>query len=171
MFEAGVTPAHLINITLWSLLATFGMTATIQASQGLGLSRLSLYFLVGTFFTSRRTYANLLGFLIYVIGGTAFAFLYIFIFLTAGFGTWWGGLLLGVIHGLVLLVVILPLIPYLHPRMASEYDGPTRTQRLEPPGFIGLNYGYRTPVTVLVAQGVFGIILGLCFELSSLGKV
>jgi GH15 family glucan-1,4-alpha-glucosidase len=42
-------------------------------------------------------------------------------------------LVLGLAHGGVLLVVILPLVRYMHPRMASKYYGPTRRQRLEPP--------------------------------------
>lgn len=165
----GLGAGDIVDVAIWSVLATLAMTAVIQASQGLGLSRLSLYFLVGTFFTGRRTYANLLGFVVYAIGGTIFAFFYVFVFLGVGLGTWWGGLVLGLVHGVILLVVILPLIPYAHPRMASEHDGPSRTQRLEPPGFIGLNYGYRTPLTVLVAQAVFGVTLGLCFQLSDLG--
>lgn len=160
--------ANLVQVLLWSLLATAVMTTVIHASQGLGLSRLSLSFLVGTFFTARRTYANVVGFLVYALGGWAFAFLYVLFFLSVGGGNWWVGLGLGVAHGIVLLVVILPLVPYLHPRMANEFDGPTRTQRLEPPGFIGLNYGYRTPLTVLVAQAAYGAVLGLCFQLSDL---
>jgi hypothetical protein len=35
--------------------------------------------------------------------------------------------------------------------MASEYEGPDDVRRLESPGFLGLNYGYRTPFTTLLA--------------------
>lgn len=41
-------------LVLWGLIATVTMTAILQASQGLGFSRLSLPFLVGTFFTGDR---------------------------------------------------------------------------------------------------------------------
>jgi hypothetical protein len=51
-------------------------------------------------------------------------------------------------------------MPHFHPRMASEYDGPTDVRRLEPPGFVGLNYGYRTPATTLIAQVAYGLVLG-----------
>jgi hypothetical protein len=44
--------------------------------------------------------------------------------------------------------------------MASTYDGPTRIRRLEPPGFMGLNYGYRTPLTTVVGHILYGAILG-----------
>jgi hypothetical protein len=44
--------------------------------------------------------------------------------------------------------------------MASEYEGPIRGRRLQPPGFLALNYGYRTPLTTILAHAVYGLILG-----------
>jgi hypothetical protein len=35
--------------------------------------------------------------------------------------------------------VVSPALPAMHPRMASEQDGPTPTKQLEPPGFMALN--------------------------------
>lgn len=160
---------NLHMVLLWSVLATAAMTTIMSGSQGLGLSRLSLPFLVGTMLTGRRSQANVIGFVLYLLGGWLFAIFYVVFFLGAGLGTWWLGLLLGLAQGLVLLVVLLPIVPYMHPRMASEYAGPTRTRRLEPPGFIGLNYGYRTPLSVMVAQGTYGLILGTCYQLSDIG--
>jgi hypothetical protein len=93
--------------------------------------------------------------------------LYAAFFFAIGHGNWWIGLLFGAAHAIVLLVVLLPLIAYVHPRMANDYDGPTYTRRLEPPGFIGLNYGYRTPLSVLIAQMAYGAVLGLCFQFDS----
>jgi uncharacterized peroxidase-related enzyme len=61
---------------------------------------------------------------------------------------------LGVFHAAVLLAVGLPLVSYAHPRIANEYDGPTREQCLEPPGFFGLNYGYGTPLRRDGASGL-----------------
>lgn len=46
------------------------------------------------------------------------------------------------------------------PRMASEDHGPTVVRQLEPPGFLALNYGVRTPVSVVIAHLAFGAILG-----------
>ena len=74
--------------------------------------------------------------------------------------TWWIGTIAGFVHGLFLLFVMLPTVPHFHPRMATEYDGPTDIRRLEPPGFLGLNYGYLTPVTTLIAQTSYGLVLG-----------
>lgn len=164
----GILLDNFTQVLLWGLLATAVMTTMLEASQGLGLSRLSLPFLVGTFFTNRRSAAHVLGYLVFALGGWLFAFLYMALFISIGRGNWWIGLLLGAAHGIVLLVTILPVIPYLHPRMASEYDGPARSHRLEPPGFLGLNYGYRTPLTVFVALGAYGTVLGLGAQLGNL---
>jgi len=53
----------------------------------------------------------------------------------------------------------------MHPRMASEQQGPTPTRQLEPPGFLALNYGRRTPLSVLLAHLVYGAILGAFYRL------
>ena len=157
---AGPSPAALAYLVLWGLIATIAMTAILQGSQGLGLSRLSLPFLVGTFFTGNRRLAFILGFAAYTIGGWLFAFLYYFAFASVGIYTWWFGALAGFVHGLFLLVCALPLLPFAHPRMASEYHGATSIRQLEPPGFLGMNYGYQTPLIALIGQTVYGATLG-----------
>lgn len=157
--------ANLPQVVLWGFIATAVMTTILEASQGLGLSRLSLPFLFGTFFTERRGRAHVVGYLVYALGGWVFAFVYVALFISIGRGTWWIGLLLGVGHAIVLLVGFLPVVPYLHPRMATYYDGPARSHRLEPPGFIGLNYGYSTPLAVFVALCAYGLVLGLGVEI------
>ncbi len=156
--------ARIESVLLWGLVATAAMTTILYGSQGVGLSRLSLPFLFGTFVTADRSRATIFGFALYLIGGWLFAFLYFLVFAWFGVGTWWLGLAFGVAHGLFLLVVFLTLLPYIHPRMATEYDGPSGKRRLEPPGFMGLNYGRRTPLTTLLGQAVYGTILGAAFQ-------
>lgn len=152
------------QVLLWGLVATVAMTTLIHASQGLGFSRLSLSFLVGTLFTGDRARASIAGFVFYTVGGWLFAGFYWWIFTGLGAASWWLGALVGAVHALFLLVVVLPLLPYLHPRMATEYDGPTATRRLEPPGFLGLNYGRRTPLITIAGHVVYGVILGASFS-------
>ena len=155
---------HLRNVLVWGLVATTAMTTILQGSQGLGLSRLSLPFLLGTLFTGDRRLANVIGFTFYVLGGWAFAALYYLVFLVLDEkASWWLGASLGLLHGLFLLAVGLPMLPHVHPRMASEHDGPTATRRLEPPGFLGLNYGRRTALITLLGQLVYGAILGAAY--------
>lgn len=150
----------LSSLVIWGLVATVAMTTVLQGAQGLGLSRLSLPFLAGTFLTGDRQRAVVVGFVLYVLGGWGFAFLYYALFASLGVNTWWLGLLTGVLHGVFLLAAALPTLPYIHPRMASEYGGPVATPLLEPPGFLGLNYGRQTPFTTLAGQAVYGAVLG-----------
>lgn len=155
--------SQLEPILLWSLIGTMALTTILSGSQGLGLSRLSLPFLVGTIFTGNRHRAAALGALFYMFGGFLFGFVYFLVMAHMGKANWWIGALLGGLHGLFLLTAVLPVLPHMHPRMASEYDGPSGKRRLEPPGFLGLNYGYRTPVTTLIAHAAYGAILGAGF--------
>lgn len=148
------------SIAIWAIVATMGLTAILAGSQGYGLTRLSLPFLAGTMFTGNRHRAAQLGFFIYLIGGFLFAFVYFLVLAELGRSNWWIGGSIGILHALFLLVAVLPVLPHVHPRMASEYDPPSSQRRLEPPGFFGLNYGYRTPLTAIVGHAVYGAVLG-----------
>ncbi|MDT8322253.1 MAG: hypothetical protein RQ826_17185 [Xanthomonadales bacterium] len=153
------------HIALWGLAATVTMTVVLQGSQSAGLTRLSLSFLLGTMITGRRSRASVVGFLAYMLGGWLFAGFYFLLMFHLDIQTWWLGAILGLIHALFLLVAVLPILPYFHPRMASEYEGPSELRRLEPPGFMGLNYGYRTPLTTLAGHMLYGAILGVAYGL------
>jgi hypothetical protein len=148
------------GILLWGFVASAVMATVLEGSQFLGFSRLSLPFLFGTFVTDDRHRAMILGFFLYLLGGWAFAALYFLLFADIGLATWWLGAIIGLLHGAFLLVVFLPMLPHVHPRMASEFDDPGGGARLEPPGFAGLNYGRRTPLITLLGQLCYGLILG-----------
>jgi len=154
------SPASLGYLILWGLIATVAMTSVLEGSRGLGFSRMSLPFLVGSFFIGSRRWALIVGFLVYTVGGWLFPFLYYFLFASVGIYTWWFGALAGFLHGIFLLVTALPLLPFIHPRMASEYHGATSIRQLEPRGFLAMNYGYGTPVTTLLGQTLYGATLG-----------
>ena len=81
--------------------------------------------------------------------------------------TWWIGILLGLLQALFILVAVMPILPYMHTRMASEDFGPNPTRQLEPPGFMALNYGRRTPLVTLFAHAAYGAILGTFYVLSA----
>jgi hypothetical protein len=49
--------------------------------------------------------------------------------------------------------------------MASEHHGATYLRQLEPPGFLAMNYGYQTPLVALLAQAVYGAVLGGCVQI------
>jgi hypothetical protein len=162
----GAVTAHWADVLLWGLLATVAMTSLLSLCQTLGFTRLSMPFLFGTFFTANRARANVVGFVFFALGGWVFTFIYFLVFAGTGVATWWMGCLLGFGHCLFFLTAFLGVLPYVHPRMASEYDGPTALRWIEPPGRFGMNYGFRTPLVALAAFLVYGGLLGALYGLS-----
>ena len=145
---------------LWGFLATIAMTTLEAGSQGLRLTRVDVPFLLGTSVTASRDRAKIYGFFMHLLNGWLFALIYLAIFNAWGEATWWRGAILGAAHAVAVLAVGLPIMPSFHPRMASPLRGPTPTRMLEPPGFFGLHYGIRTPLSVLISHIAFGMILG-----------
>jgi uncharacterized membrane protein YagU involved in acid resistance len=154
------------NWLLWGFLATITLTAISAAAQGLGLTRMNLPFMLGTIFTLDRDKAKFYGFLVHVMAGWVFSLVYVLIFESLGAGGWWRGVIIGAIHGLFVLTVVMGLLPGMHPRMASEQHGPAAQNLLEPPGFLALNYGVQTPLTIMLSHVIFGAILGALYKLS-----
>ena len=145
---------------LWGFVATIVLTTLMAGSQGLRLTRMNLPYMLGTMFTPGRDRAKLVGFAVHLVNGWLFSLLYVAAFESWGRATWWLGALIGFVHGSVVLTVGMHVVPGLHPRMASEDQGPTVARQLEPPGFLALNYGVRTPISVMIAHVAFGAILG-----------
>jgi uncharacterized membrane protein YagU involved in acid resistance len=151
---------------LWGFLATIVLTTISAGAQGLGLTRINFPYMLGTIFTPDRDRAKLYGFLVHLAAGWIFSVIYVFIFQALGTGGWWRGALIGIGHGIVVLVVGMSLLPGLHPRMASEQQGPSAQNLLEPPGFLALHYGVQTPLAIMVAHTIFGMILGAFYHLA-----
>jgi uncharacterized membrane protein YagU involved in acid resistance len=151
------------SVLLWGFVATLFLTGILSASQGLGLSRMSIPFLLGTIVTPERDRAAFIGFLIHFVNGWIFAAVYAAAFESWGRAGWWLGGSIGLVHGLFVLVAVMPVLPGMHPRMSSEAQGPSGTQQLQPPGFMALHYGRRTPLITIVAHVLFGAILGLFY--------
>jgi hypothetical protein len=151
---------NLGSILLWGFMATVVLTTIMAGSQGLGLTRMSIPFILGTMFTPDRDLAGPVGFGVHMMNGWLFALLYALAFEQLGSATWWLGAGMGLVHGLFVLVTVMSFIPGVHPRMASEQHGPTPTRQLQPPGFMALNYGRRTPLVALLAHLAYGGLLG-----------
>ncbi|HVV83778.1 MAG TPA: hypothetical protein VHE35_11970 [Kofleriaceae bacterium] len=145
---------------VWGLAATTLMTSLMAASQGLGLTRINLPYILGTMFTPDRDRARALGVVIHLVNGWITSLAYVGVFEQWPPATWWKGALVGLAHAAFVLTVALPALPGLHPRMATERRGPTVVRQLEPPGFLGLHYGIQTPIWIAAGHVVFGIVLG-----------
>jgi hypothetical protein len=146
---------------LFGLIATALLTAVMIAAQLVGWTRLDLPLLLGTIVTGDPDRARVVGFFMHLAIGEAFALGYAATFALLGTATWWLGALLGLVHVAVALTILVPLLPGVHPRMASARAGPLSTAVLEPPGLLGANYGGQTAVVAIVSHLVYGITLGV----------
>jgi hypothetical protein len=149
---------------LFGLVATTALTAVMIAAQLAGLTRLDLPLLLGTLVTEDPDRARVFGFLIHLGIGEGFALGYTAAFALLGRATWWLGALLGLVHVGVALTVLVPLLPGINPRIASDRAGPASTASLEPPGLLGLNYGAQTPIVAVIAHLAYGVALGLLIK-------
>jgi hypothetical protein len=146
---------------VWGFAATVLLTTVLAGMQGFGFTRMNLPFLLGTMVTPDRDRAKAIGIAIHAVNGWIFALLYFAIFHATGHASAAFGAAVGVVHGAFVMAVALPALPGFHPRMARPGAGPTGVRRLEPPGFLGLHYGFQTPLSVLLAHAVFGAVLGV----------
>jgi hypothetical protein len=153
-------------MTVWGALAggfvgTLVLTTMLRGASELKLTRIDLPFLLGTALTSDRKRAKALGYIAHFGFGFVFALGYFAIFWAIGRSGWLLGAALGLAHGAfagtALVNVLLPLV---HPRMGNPMSASDTVARLEPPGFMMINYGRRTPVVVLVAHVAYGAIVG-----------
>ena len=83
-------------------------------------------------------------------------------FVALGRHDWWLGAVFGLgqslFAGTVLINVLLPIV---HPRMGTPLSDFTGVALLEPPGFMGRNYGLQTPAVSLVAHVLYGTAIAL----------
>jgi hypothetical protein len=160
-------------VNAWAAVAggfvgTLVLTTTLRGASELGLTRMDLPFLLGTIVSSDRTRAKALGYALHFVAGQLFAFLYLAIFSAIGHSGWGLGALFGLAHGMfastALVNVVLPVI---HPRMGTALSAAADQPLLEPPGFMMLNYGHRTPLATIVAHLAYGTIVGGFVSLAS----
>lgn len=151
---------NIFDALLWGFIGTVVLTTLMALAQGTGFSRMSIPVLLGTMFTPSRDRARWLGAALHLLNGWLFALLYVAGFEALGLATWWLGAAGGALHALFVLAVLMPLMPSMHPRMVSEYYGPTVNRQVQPPGFLALNYGRTTPLVAFLAHLVYGATLG-----------
>jgi len=149
---------------VFGLVATTGLTAVMIAAQLAGRTRLDLPLILGTMTSADPDRARVSGFGIHLVIGQIFALFYAAGFAALDRSDWWLGALFGLAHAVVALTVLVPLLPGVHPRMASDRAGPDSTALLEPPGLAALNYGTATPLVAAGAHVVYGAVLGLLLE-------
>lgn len=143
------------------LLGTVVLTTILRGASELGWTRMDLPFLLGTAVTPDRIRAKLAGYAMHFLFGLLFSIGYWLVFATAGRAGIVIGALLGLVHGLFAGTALVSiLLPAVHPRMGSGFDAAGSAPLLEPPGFMLVNYGRRTPAATIVSHVVYGAIVG-----------
>jgi hypothetical protein len=143
------------------LIGTILLTSGLRVSQEVGLTRMDLPLLLGTIFTSDRSRANVIGYVVHFVNGLLFALVYAGIFAAVGRAGWEIGLGLGGAHALFAgggLVTIL--LPAVHPRMGTPWTDAEETPILEAPGFLMHNYGRATALLTVLMHLAYGTIVG-----------
>lgn len=151
------------------------MTAMMMMAKSAGMTSMDMALIEGAMFTGDAGKARAIGMFMHLVMMSAVVFGTIYALLFAALGTspgnaWWTGALIGLVHGLIAGMAF-AMMPAMHPRMgnggllsaAAGSSGGTRSLRLESPGLFGRNYGTMTPMGVLVAHVVFGLVLGLVY--------
>lgn len=149
---------------VFGLVATTVLTAVLIVVQLAGRTRLDLPLLLGSALVADPDRARVVGFAVHLGFGQVFAAFYAAGFAALDQAGWWLGALFGLLHAVVALAVLVPLLPGVHPRMASDRAGPDSTAVLEPPGPFAVNYGIATPLVTIAAHLVYGAVLGLALH-------
>jgi hypothetical protein len=152
---------------VFGVLATALLTAVLIIAQLGGLTRMDLPLMLGTLFVPDPDRARVVGFFIHLANGQVFALVYAAAFALLGRAGPALGVGFGLLHAAVALTILIPLLPGVHPRMASERAGPQVVGAvLEPPGLFGRNYGRETAIVTAVAHVGYGALLGLLVKAS-----
>lgn len=150
-----------LSTAIGGLTGTFVLTTILRAASELHLTRVDLPFLLGTVVTEHRRRAKAIGYVLHFVAGLVFALAYAIGFAVLGRSGWLLGSAFGLLHGLFAgSALVNVLLPVVHPRMGGEMSSFRSTALIEPPGFMMLNYGRRTPFVSLVAHVVYGAIVG-----------
>jgi hypothetical protein len=160
-------------MSVWGAVAggfvgTLVLTTALRAASELRLSRMDLPFLLGTAFTADRVRAKALGYVLHFVAGQAFALIYLAVFSAIGRSGFALGALFGLLHGVFAgTALVNVLLPVVHPRMGTSLTAADSQPLLEPPGFLMLNYGSRTPLVSAAAHVAYGAIVGGFISLAS----
>ncbi len=152
---------------------TIAMIALMKMASAMGASSMPPMPLIqGAMFTDDPNKAKKIGMFthIVVMGTLVFGTAYAAIFAALGTAGWLSGLIIGVVHG-VLAGVFMKMMGRTHPRMeaAAHFTGGEAWRHdstglhIAKPGLFGKNYGPMTPMGLLMAHAVFGLLVGAVY--------
>lgn len=160
--------------------ATVVMDLLMTMAASAGMTRMPPMSLIsGSMMSGNRRAAWAIGAMVHfvVMGAVVFGLIYAALFAVFGIAAsaaWWVGAIVGLVHGLLVGTMAMPMMPAMHPRMEIQAAGaggpPTVSDqpgglRLSAPGFMGKDWGGMTPMGVVVGHVVYGIVLGFIYAL------
>src|ERR1043166_7376570 len=104
---------------LWGFASTVVLTSILAGSQGIGMTRMNIPYLLGTIFTPDRDRAKFIGFFLHFANGWLFSLVYVAAFQILHTAAWWLCAIIGLVQAVFVLTMALPILPALHPRMAN----------------------------------------------------
>ena len=140
---------------------TIAMTAVMMMGRARGMTSMDMPLMIGGMLTGDESKARRLGMIVHVLmmGSVVFGTVYGLLFTALDSDAALTGLVIGVVHGLVFGLMVLPMMPALHPRMKVSANG----FHLEKPGMLGVSYGKGTGVGIVMAHAVYGLVVALVY--------
>lgn len=143
------------------LVGGVGFLAIVYMGLGVGMTRMNFLNILGTM-TAPRASAGVVyvvGFVVHMMLSAVFGLFHAGILqaidvTSVGAGAAWD-LLIGAIHGMVILVLLPMMLTSMHPLI--------REQAMQGPGVAMTGYGAMTPMGSLMAHAVFGVLTGLVY--------
>ncbi len=141
--------------------ATVAMTMVMMAGRAMGMTTMDMPLILGGMVTADGSRARRLGLAIHVVmmGTVAFGVVYAALFTLLDSDAALTGVAIGLVHGLLFGLMVLPMMPAIHPRMKASADG----FHLDPPRIMGATYGRGTGIGLLLAHATYGLVIALVY--------
>ena len=173
-----LTDFNALAALIAGLAATIVMTAMMTMASKAGMTRMPpMPLVMGPMMSGDRNKAMIIGGMLHyiVMGTVVFGIGYALLFQAFGSSAWPVGVLIGVVHGLAVGLVFMPMMPSMHPRMDAQLVGAGAPAhgavvqevggevRLSGPGVLGKDWGGMTPAGLLMGHAVYGLVLALVY--------
>ncbi len=173
-----MTDFNAVGALVAGFAATIVMTAMMTMASKAGMTNMPpMPLVMGSMMSGDRRKAMTIGAVLhYIVMGTiVFGIGYALLFQVFGSSAWGVGLAIGVVHGLAVGLVFMPMMPAMHPRMEAQLvgagapaDGAVVQEvggevRLSGPGILGKDWGGMTPAGLLMGHAVYGLVLALVY--------
>lgn len=141
-----------VAVVASGLVAALVFSVFTGMARAMGMTKMSIEKMLGAML-GEGPMADMAGWVMHLASGVAFAGIYAQIFNALGATNGWAaGAAIGLIHGLMIGAIVLPMMGAVHPAVSAG--------RIEAPGFFGINSGSMTPMGMIVGHIIFGAVLG-----------